>query len=471
MYNHENQYRCTIIRGKSQREIDDFLPAYAKIISDICPCPKDEFDAKFNELFANYIPKDSTKKTFDNHRTEIAGQLFGMYYTIPQGTDDSELYVYPAERTLKFLEDNDQPAFFKDVCYKMQFPNGMTIISTTQERIALGISIRPNCYVLKILTLAKYSGLTINKNDIGYYVLNSLDVLQRKANPLEVIEQIEKDKKENIERKVHTPGKASSYNMQHINEQINYLELANLVITSEDGEVRINENERAIIDIFAEHWNDNPPFDVSSCDLSTVKSRKEFQFKWDEYYSKLSDSAGQFATTVASLGIPEEVSTPAKHNEISTIEIGDEGEAFVYKYEKKRVGTFDTRLANKVLHLGKTKGLGYDIQSVIAEQGDMSEFVKYIEVKSTKRVTEPDINDDLWIDTLNITRNEWVAAQQHKDFYSIFRVYFVRGNIIMYVIENLCQKERENTVKVTPMTYRIDFGNSAVDRVIQDANV
>ena len=68
------------------------------------------------------------------------------------------------------------------------------------------------------------------------------------------------------------------------------------------------------------------------------------------------------------------------------------------------------------MSLGKTKGLGYDIQSVVAEEGDKADFAKYIEVKSTKRVTEPNLSDACWMDTLNITRNEWIAAQQHGAF-------------------------------------------------------
>ena len=156
--------------------------------------------------------------------------------------------------------------------------------------------------------------------------------------------------------------------------------------------------------------------------------------------------------------------TPAHATNLT--EFGDEGEQIVYEYEKKRVASFNQRLANKVLSLGKTRGLGYDIQSVIAEPGDMAEFVKYIEVKSTKRLTCPDINDDLWIDTLNITRIEWVAAQQHRDFYSIFRVYFTRDGISMFVLKNPMQKYQEGKLQATPMTYRVDFSNVAVDAVI-----
>lgn len=171
------------------------------------------------------------------------------------------------------------------------------------------------------------------------------------------------------------------------------------------------------------------------------------------------------ASLVVDVQEPEKpTATPAQTTNLT--EFGDEGEQIVYEYEKKRVASFNQRLANKVLSLGKTRGLGYDIQSVIAEPGDMAEFVKYIEVKSTKRLTCPDINDDLWIDTLNITRNEWVAAQQHRDFYSIFRVYFTRDGISMFVLQNPMQKHQEGKLQATPMTYRVDFSNVAVDAVI-----
>ena len=42
----------------------------------------------------------------------------------------------------------------------------------------------------------------------------------------------------------------------------------------------------------------------------------------------------------------------------------------MYLNMKNRVYTFNPRLVNRVLSLGKTKGLGYDIQSVVAEKGD-----------------------------------------------------------------------------------------------------
>ena len=51
MYDPSKQYRCTIIRGKSQKEMDDLLPAYAKVIDEICPCSHQDFETLFNEAF------------------------------------------------------------------------------------------------------------------------------------------------------------------------------------------------------------------------------------------------------------------------------------------------------------------------------------------------------------------------------------------------------------------------------------
>lgn len=468
MYDHTRQYRCTIIRGKSKKEMDDLLPAYALVIDELCPCPADEFDQKFNNAFQKFLPEsDRTKKTLDNHRTEISGKLFGMYYRADDGM------VYESERTMKYLEDNDQPAFFKDICYKMQFPNGMDKSQTVQARVSEKICIRPNAFVLKLLQLAKTANQPITIKDIGYYVLNSLDVLQGKANPYEVLEAIVNDHNAGIQREIKAYGddgkpKASSYTMQHIREQLNYLELANLIRISNDKRVILNPNEMKTINLFTQKFDKAPEFDVYSYNLGTIEARKEFQYDWDSYYARLSAYTSAFATSSDALAFQEgsDEKKDEKNAGINLIELGDEGESLVYEYEKKRVAAYKPILANKVLSLGKTKGIGYDIQSVFAEPGDMDEFVKYIEVKSTKRYTCPDPNDSKWVDTLNITRNEWVAAKQHGQFYSIARVYFTSQGVTMFILSNVAEKLEDGRMSATPMTYRIDFSNTSVDQKV-----
>ena len=475
MYDHTRQYRCTIIRGKSQKEMDDLLPVYALVVSTVCPCPVDDFEVRFNNEFIKYRQDtDATKKTLDNHRTEIAGKLFGMYYKSFDGM------VYESERTKKYLVDSDQPAFFKDVCYKMQFPNGMQNISTLKERIENRINIRPNAFVLKLLLIARRARTDITIDEIGYYVLNSLDVLQGKATPDEVLREIRKAHLKRIERKIVVEGKASSYTFQHIREQINYLEVANLVRIDDERRLCLNMRELETINLFADCWNKSPAFNVYSYDLSTVDKRKEFELDWDKYYSQLSEVAGRFETKASAL-IREDAADYAPQSDQqqpvqphpgqgdgreNLTELGDEGEEIVFLYEKARVKAYNPRLANKVIPLGKQRGLGYDIQSVIAEPGEMEEYVKYIEVKSTKRVTPPDSSDFSWTDTVNITRNEWVAAMQHKEFYSIYRLYFSRAGVTAFVLNNIWQKHQDGKLVPVPLTYKVDFKKDAVDSVI-----
>lgn len=472
MYDHSKQYRCTIIRGKSKKEMDDLLPAYAMVIDEICPCSIEEFDAKFNNAFQRFLPEsDRIKKTLDNHRTEISGKLFGMYYRTEDGV------VYESQRTMKYLEDNDQPAFFKDVCFKMQFPNGMDSSHTLQERVSEKINVRPNSFVLKLLQLAEIAKEKITIKEIGYYVLNSLDVLQGNANPYEVLETIANDHKAGIQREIKAydekgNAKASSYTMQHIREQLNYLELANLIRITTDKIVMLNPNEMDTINLFTKEFDKAPDFDVYAYDLSILEVRKEFQFNWDSYYARLSAYASAFTTNPEALAFNENnvsentEEKKSKKQGVNLTEFGDEGEALVYEYEKKRVSAFNARLANKVLSLGKTKGIGYDIQSVIAESGEEAEFVKYIEVKSTKRLTCPDVTDSLWMDTLNVTRNEYVAAHQHKGYYCIYRVFFTRDGVSIFVINDVADKIKDGRIQSTPMTYRFDYSNSSVDSVI-----
>lgn len=466
MYDHSRQYRCTIIRGKSQKEMDDLLPAYAKVIDEICPCKHDEFEVLFNNAFQRFLPEsERIKKTLDNHRTEISGKLFGMYFFAEDGM------VYESERTQKYLEDNDQPAFFKDICFKMQFPNGMQKISSTvAQRVEDEICVRPNAFVIKLLQIAEIANVPITKKALGYYVLNSLDVLQGNASPYEVLEAICTDQKEGIERDIIVPGKASSFTHQHINEQINYLELANLIRVTDDKRILLNPNEKETLNLFANVYDKKPEFDVYSYNLGDIDIRKEFQFDWDAYYARLSAYASEFLTSSEALVFDEtnqEKKKETKRQGANLTEFGDEGEALVYEYEKARVAAFNARLANKVLSLGKTRGIGYDIQSVIAEPGEEAEFVKYIEVKSTKRFTCPDLKDSLWIDTLNVTRNEWVAAHQHKGFYSIYRVFFTREGVSVFVINDVADKIKDGRIQATPMTYRFDFGNDSVDDFIR----
>ena len=471
MYDHRKQLKCAIIRARAISDVDNLLPKYATVIDNLCPCTKAEFEKGFNDAFREYAisrarnksNESAIKKTLDNHRTEVSGSLFGMHYEV-------DGIVYSSERNKKFLEDNDQPAFFKDWLLKMQFPNGMQKSQTYLKMVEEKLCCHPYSILLRVLEYARRSDVVLLKQELGYYIFNSEDVLKGNATANEVFDQIMNDKRGAIPpRKIIIPdGESSSYD-QHVGDQLKYLQLANLIYI--DGqEVKINPHEMKAINRFIDLIDKPLGFDVYKYDLSNVENRKRFETDWAIYYGQLSKYADDLATSVESLLLPVDEEPKKLKRTNNKIELGDEGEAFVLNFEKDRVSKFNAHLVNKVLGLGKTKGLGYDIQSVIAEPGDFSEFVKYIEVKSTKRVTAPDLKDGVWTDTINITRNEWIAAMQHKEFYSIYRVYFIRGGVVMYIIKNPYQKKMDNIIDVVPLTYRVDFQNNSIDESYKEVN-
>lgn len=471
MYDHRKQLKCAIIRARAISDVDNLLPKYATVIDNLCPCTKAKFEEGFNNAFREYAiskarnksNEKAIKKTLDNHRTEVSGSLFGMHYEV-------DGIVYSSERNKKFLEDNDQPAFFKDWLLKMQFPNGMQKSQTYLKMVEEKLCCHPYSILLRVLEYARRSDIVLLKQELGYYIFNSEDVLKGNATVNEVFDQIMNDKRGGIPpRKIIIPdGESTSYD-QHVGDQLKYLQLANLIYI--DGqEVKINPHEMKSINRFIELINKPLGFDVYKYDLSNVENRKRFETDWAIYYGQLSKYADDLATPVESLLLPVDEEPKKLKRTNNKIELGDEGEEFVLNFEKDRVSKFNAHLVNKVLGLGKTKGLGYDIQSVIAEPGDFSEFVKYIEVKSTKRVTAPDLKDEVWTDTINITRNEWIAAMQHKEFYSIYRVYFIRGGVVMYIIKNPYQKKMDNIIDVVPLTYRVDFQNNSIDESYKEVN-
>lgn len=448
-YDCTKQFRCTIIRGKAMNDLDNLLPLYVNILARVCPTDKISFVQSFRSELSNYL-REAPEKTLDNHRTEIAGKLFGLFQE-----NEHNLIVMTAAAS-RLLESRDQVAFFKDRCFRLQFPNGMDSIHTLKKKIDKNISIRQLSFLLETLYLLEEDGLFITKKEIGYYILNSLDVLTGAATPREVKKAILLDKRSNISREIRYPGKQASYNYQHINEQLNLLLLANLVIL--DGMVvSLNHRENKTIDFFRSKSTTDPGFNVYKYDLSNPWQRKQMYRDWQEYYSQITlvDDEEFFATDVSSLGIPEEETSESL---VSTTDIGKQGERIVLNLEKQRVARFNSRLLYQVQDLSNIKGLGYDIQSLEAT-GPTPERKKYIEVKTTARTTSPE-HDEKYPDSITLTRNEWTTAEGNGDLYYVYRVYLFRGGRKVLVIRNPYAKFSSRAV---PLSYRIDLTKDDFD--------
>jgi hypothetical protein len=119
-------------------------------------------------------------------------------------------------------------------------------------------------------------------------------------------------------------------------------------------------------------------------------------------------------------------------NEQNNRELGENGELFVYNYEKWRlIKAGKDKLAEKIEWVSKNKGdgLGFDILSKHVNGKDM-----FIEVKTTKLAKETPIY---------FSRNEWKFAQiKRKDFY-LYRVFNFKDHPQLYIrkghYEDFCQ--------------------------------
>lgn len=473
-YDPNNQYRCTIIRGKSQKCMDDYLPMYARMIASICPCDSEKYAKEFNEKLAQSLfhtdydsLPDSHKNTVNNHRTEIATQLMGLSY-ISQGI------VYASPSCEKLLSDNDQPAFFKNLCANLQFPNCSQSIATVRERLKQKLSIRPLEYVVALLSLSESKGIQLSIDEIAYFVLNNLCVLQGRVGINTVLDAIQANRANND--KVDFPK--NSHDFQHIREQINLLQLANVVVVDRGVVTLRNPSDSFVGWCVAEHsqplafdcyryLSPDGSFDYASCSDA-----------WSEYYGSVRVPEDISATSIEQL-LPEEnpnapqsadkvpdesVDAPQQTN--NSIQIGEQGEEYVLNIERTRVMAFDPSLARQVRSVASQRGYGYDIMSVRADEDPKNkDFAKYIEVKSTYRTTKVDFSED-FSDQILMTRKEYSAAMQFGNDYLIYRVYFTSAGVQIAVIANPYAKFSDGKLQIEPITYQMSFSKDSLDRII-----
>lgn len=321
------------------------------------------------------------------------------------------------------------------------------------------------CDVISFLDYARKQTVNkaITKQEIGYYILNNLDVLQGRVSVEDVYSQIMNDRKNKVRRE----KLSGSHDWQHIKEQFNLLELSNIIETDAEY-IWLNKDEEAAIKIFVEK-NKMPLFDFYKYNFDVDADKKQAKADWDLYFGKINENIKnintQFSETVQTSSLKKEKGAVG----LSTVELGDKGEAFVYRMECERVKAYKERLVNKVLLLGKTKGLGYDISSIEADENPKKpEFARYIEVKTTTRVSAPSF-DSLWSDSLNLTSKEWIAAEQYGEYYNIYRVYFTKTKTIVIKINNPFKKANDGEIEVFPAIFQMDFTAKAIQKQYEES--
>lgn len=463
-YNVNAQFRCTIIRGRGQSELEDYLPLYANMVSQTCPCEYEDFKKSCRSILANAIhntndfeglPKGK-QKTIDNHITEIAGALLGLYYL---SIENEQTVVYESPSCQYLQQSQDYPNFFKNLCLRFQFPNGAQKPQTYIPLIQKNIHIKPYCFVIKLLLYAqtRSSAEKLSKQEIGYYALNNLEVLQGQVSVEDVYDAIIQDR-QNGTRHSRFSG---SNEWQHILEQFNWLTLTNL-IRSDNIYVWLNPEEQNSIELFANSVYDFG-FDAYSFEINTIVGRKEYERVWRQYYADFDDRVIESNNLSVNNIVGEDFMKKSKTAIKSTTDLGDEGETLVFNLEVKRIREYKPRLVNKVLLMGKTRGLGYDVLSLEGnEMPDDPEMNRFIEVKATRRTTVPNFNLK-WIDSINLTAKEWRAAKQHGRFFNIYRVYFTQTKTIVIRVNDPFRLATEGKIDVFPTIYQMDFDSKVIE--------
>jgi hypothetical protein len=149
-------------------------------------------------------------------------------------------------------------------------------------KVKQGIDFRPYPFILSVLRLSEDVKISLTIKDIGYYILNSADVLMGHAKPIEVVDSIKADRIKGIQRVVALNGKAYSYAHQHIREQLNYLELANLIFINKDGSLYLNHSEDRAIDIFIAELDKGSLFDTDyPLDTLNLTDEQKANVKYD----------------------------------------------------------------------------------------------------------------------------------------------------------------------------------------------
>jgi hypothetical protein len=73
------------------------------------------------------------------------------------------------------------------------------------------------------------------------------------------------------------------------------------------------------------------------------------------------------------------------------------------------------------------------------------------------------------LDTINLTRNEWVAAEQQSNHFYIYRIYFTTKGTFISIINDPVKKNDDGLLYATPTVYRLEFSDKAVDEKLKFA--
>ncbi len=431
------QRRTVIIRGRGQTEMDTLLSVFASLVERNTPNSPDVFDEKMISELKSVFPKQENK-THRNYLTETIGQLFSMYFE-----DKGSIQISPL--AMKLIRDGDQPSFFKVLITNLQFPNPMAKVNKYDFEVADGLGVRPLVLVLDLLRLASAAKDKISFTELAFFVLNSESALQGSQSAAELYETI----LESRLKKHELPTFSGSNARQHIKEALSLLILANFV-RSDSEYYWINPLEEASIVDVCKFASESVLFRTRGQD----EKHYDFQQSWKKHltdYSNLPQSI--LETDVAALGPADPMVLVKRTGKRKANDIGREGELLVLQEENKALEKAFPGLGIKAMDFTSKRGIGFDIESRFYESGHLNGMPHRIEVKSTLRVTKPNVRETTVPDSFNLTRSEMIAVDTYLDTFSIYRVYIFAGGYHIHILRNPANLRQEKVVSFIPDTW------------------
>lgn len=438
-------FRLHHVRSRFKENIENVLFFFSNEIVQIGEKEigefKDEFDFSI-KLFPGNV--SSSPKTIANWRTEIDA-LFG-FVKYEGGL------AKPMRLAYDLSYNQDLVKFFKEFCYKFEYPNGGIKPQKVEEMLKARISFRPAPYIINLLKYAEDKTKTrygINKSEATHCIFNDLRVTRDHRSVEETFELIELNKNNSME--YDWIGDVVRY----AGDFLDYLCHAQLLVKHPNGRYYLNKTEGLAIDRFSSSTDASfNGYDHIDLNQSSAKIKTEIanvENVWIEHLN-VPLNEGYFDTDILALYTNNE---EARYEQIyekmnSNIEsalddskevrIGDLGEGLVVNHEILNLVNNDRPdLKHLVKLIPSHYALGYDVSSrTIDDKNSM------IEVKTTAS------NQEIVFSRFHLTPNEWKTADSLRENYYVYRLSVTPDRIKLHVINDPVGLYKTDKLKMNP---------------------
>lgn len=462
----EYYFRIHHVRPRFKGDIENVLIYLAEEITAIGSCPKDEFVRKINDAIYRY-PGNAHReiKTINNWRTEISS-LFGFI------VQDGECFA-PGRRAVELAKNQDLVAFFKAYLFCFQYPGAHIKSHAVLEQIQMGIHFKPAQYILRLLRYAcekEGHNVGLTKFEICHCIFNDLRCTRDNEDVARAWRRIRENRKNNVQ--YDQTGDVVRY----AGDIVDYMEIANLLITYDSRTYYLNTLEEEAIIKFVEstEWYGGYDYMITRR-IGSLPDVNECREGWFAYANRdLSDTdfstdilayiasdADELAALKRGAVVREEQGESSAEaiakqkmqgdsflddrisagtKDFTTKDIGDIGESLVHSHECMRVkigGRED--LIHLIKRIPTQFAVGYDISSV-----ELDERKRYIEVKTTISAKP------LHFNKVHLTRNEWNTANSTRDRYYVYRLMISKTEKKLFLLQDPVGLYKKDLIDMVP---------------------